>query len=143
MKKEDVLMAMTRMMSKEIIGFSESDIHVLEDEKTEADMVSSYSSKGTDNRMDEIIHELQAQYEKISSYRSALLLLEFHADNSPNMEELNRLSDFVGFIEDVKLRVYENRFLKGFRVSLILWNDMLGAGLLRASIQRKKMVYTT
>ncbi|MBU3852230.1 MAG: hypothetical protein H9789_00100 [Candidatus Paraprevotella stercoravium] len=143
MKKEDVLMAMTRMMSKEIIGFSESDIHVLEDEKTEADMVSSYSSKGTDNRMDEIIHELQTQYEKISSYRSALLLLEFHADNSPNMEELNRLSDFVGFIEDVKLRVYENRFLKGFRVSLILWNDMLGAGLLRASIQRKKMVYTT
>lgn len=106
-------------------------------------MVSSYSSKGTDNRMDEIIHELQTQYEKISSYRSALLLLEFHADNSPNMEELNRLSDFVGFIEDVKLRVYENRFLKGFRVSLILWNDMLGAGLLRASIQRKKMVYTT
>ena len=143
MKKEDGLMAMTRMMSKEIIGFSESDIHVLEDEKTEADMVSSYSSKGTDNRMDEIIHELQTQYEKISSYRSALLLLEFHADNSPNMEELNRLSDFVGFIEDVKLRVYENRFLKGFRVSLILWNDMLGAGLLRASIQRKKMVYTT
>ncbi len=121
MKKEDVLMAMTRMMSKEIIGFSESDIHVLEDEKTEADMVSSYSTKGTDNRMDEIIRELQTQYEKISSYRSALLLLEFHADNSPNMEELNRLSDFVGFIDDVKLRVYENRFLKGFRVSLILW----------------------
>lgn len=121
MKKEDVLMAMTRMMSKEIIGFSESDIHVLEDEKTEADMVSSYSTKGTDNRMDEIIRELQTQYEKISSYRSVLLLLEFHADNSPNMEELNRLSDFVGFIDDVKLRVYENRFLKGFRVSLILW----------------------
>ncbi|WP_147401073.1 hypothetical protein [Bacteroides sp. OF04-15BH] len=121
MKKEDVLMAMTRMMSKEIIGFSESNIHVLEDEKTEADMVSSYSTKGTDNRMDEIIRELQTQYEKISSYRSALLLLEFHADNSPNMEELNRLSDFVGFIDDVKLRVYENRFLKGFRVSLILW----------------------
>lgn len=121
MKKEDVLMAMTRMMSKEIIGFSESDIHVLEDEKTEADMVSSYSTKGTDNRMDEIIRELQTQYEKISSYRNALLLLEFHADNSPNMEELNRLSDFVGFIDDVKLRVYENRFLKGFRVSLILW----------------------
>lgn len=120
MKKEDVLMAMTRMMSKEIIGFSESDIHVLEDEKTEADMVSSYSAKGI-NRMDEIICELQTQYEKISSYRSALLLLEFHADNSPNMEELNRLSDFVGFIDDVKLRVYENRFLKGFRVSLILW----------------------
>lgn len=121
MKKEDVLMAMTRMMSKEIIGFSESDIHVLEDEKTEADMVSSYSTKGTDNRMNEIIRELQTQYEKISSYRSALLLLEFHADNSPNMEELNRLSDFMGFIDDVKLRVYENRFLKGFRVSLILW----------------------
>lgn len=121
MKKEDVLMVMTRMMSKEIIGFSESDIHVLEDEKTEADMVSSYSTKGTDNRMDEIIRELQTQYEKMSSYRSALLLLEFHADNSPNMEELNRLSDFVGFIDDVKLRVYENRFLKGFRVSLILW----------------------
>lgn len=121
MKKEDVLMAMTRMMSKEIIGFSESDIHVLEDEKTEVDMVSSYSTKGTDNRMDEIIRELQTQYEKMSSYRSALLLLEFHADNSPNMEELNRLSDFVGFIDDVKLRVYENRFLKGFRVSLILW----------------------
>lgn len=111
MKKEDVLMAMTRMMSKEIIGFSESDIHVLEDEKTEADMVSSYSTKGTDNRMDEIIRELQTQYEKISSYRSALLLLEFHADNSPNMEELNRLSDFVGFIDDVKLRVYENPLL--------------------------------
>jgi hypothetical protein len=105
MKKEDVLMAMTRMMSKEIIGFSESDIHVLEDEKTEADMVSSYSIQGTDNRMDEIIRELQTQYEKMSSYRSALLLLEFHADNSPNMEELNRLSDFVGFIDDVKLRV--------------------------------------
>lgn len=121
MKKEDVLMAMTRMMSKEIIGFSESDIHVLEDEKTEVDMVSSYSTKGTDNRMDEIIRELQMQFEKMSSYRSALLLLEFHADNSPNMEELNRLSDFVGFIDDVKLRVYENRFLKGFRVSLILW----------------------
>lgn len=121
MKKEDVLMAMTRMMSKEIIGFSESDIHVLEDEKTEIDMVSSYSTKGTDNRMDEIIRELQKQYEKISSYRSALFLLEFHADNSPNMEELNRLSDFVGFIDDVKLRVYENRFLNGLRVSLILW----------------------
>lgn len=84
-------------------------------------MVSSYSTKGRDNRMDEIIRELQTQYEKMSSYRSALLLLEFHADNSLNMEELNRLSDFVGFIDNVKLRVYENRFLKGFRVSLILW----------------------